>query len=278
MATTAAGLLQLLTIFTGNANRTLGYSTIPTNQCPRGLAVADFNGDGLNDIAYADAPCDEAPTLLTDIAIKLGEGAGKFGAEEAVYQNLERFRSPFAIKSTLGTKPDIVFSETENNGGNLVLELLTNTSAGDFPGCGPSGFAEGVKVCAPGATATSPVKFSVGAAGPTPMRTAQVWVDGKKAAEQLTHAFSNYSFLDTSVPIAAGSHRIAVLGTGWDGTQQKKTFTLTVGSGASCSAPTSPGVHLCAPASGASVSSPVAIQATAKVTGTFAGWRSGSTA
>ncbi len=259
----SAGLLQLLTIFTGNANRTFGYSTIPTNQCPQGLAVADFNGDGLNDIAYADAPCDEG-NPPTDIAIRLGEGAGKFGAEEAVYQNLEQIQVPFAIKSTLGTKPDIVFSETENNGGNLVFELLTNTSDGAFPGCGASGFAVGVKVCAPAATSTSPVKFSVGTAGPTPMRTAQVWVDGKKAAEQLTHAFSNYSFLDASVPLAAGSHRIAVLGTGWDGAMQEKAFTLTV-SGTSCSAPTAAGVHICAPASGASVSSPVTIQAASTI-------------
>ena len=89
------------------------------------------------------------------------------------------------------------------------------------------------------------------------------------SAEQLTHAFSNYSFLDTSVPIAAGSHRITVLGTGWDGTVQKKAFTLTV-SGTSCSVPSSAGIHICAPASGSSVSSPVQIQATSKVTGTIA--------
>ena len=107
-----------------------------------------------------------------------------------MYQNLGAIETPFVIKSTLGTKPDIVFSAVYNDGSNEASELLTNTSGGAFPTCGPSGFAEGVQVCAPGATATSPVKFSVGTGGPTPMRTAQVWVDGKKTAEQLTHAFS----------------------------------------------------------------------------------------
>ena len=102
------------------------------------------------------------------------------------------------------------------------------------------------------------------------MRTAQVWVDGKKTAEQLTHAFSNYSFLDMSIPLAAGKHSITAFGTGWDGALQEKKFTLTVSGGASCSAPTSPGVHVCAPASGSTVSSPVHVQAVGKVSGTFA--------
>lgn len=98
------------------------------------------------------------------------------------------------------------------------------------------------------------------------MRTAAVWVDGRKVAEQLTHAFSNYSFLDASVTLAAGSHSVTVFGTGWDNTLQQKSFTLTVSSGA-CSAPTSAGVHVCQPGSGATVSSPVAIEAAATITG-----------
>ena len=83
------------------------------------------------------------------------------------------------------------------------------------------------------------------------MRTAAVWVDGKKVAEQLTHAFSNYSFLDASVSLAAGSHAITVFGTGWDNTLQPKSFTLTVGSGGSCPAPSATGVNLCQPLNGA---------------------------
>jgi hypothetical protein len=79
------------------------------------------------------------------------------------------------------------------------------------------------------------------------MRAAAVWVDGKKVAERLTHAFSNYSFLDASIPLAAGSHAITVYGIGWEDTLQQKSFTLTVGSGASCSAPKFPGCP-CLPA------------------------------
>ena len=60
------------------------------------------------------------------------------------------------------------------------------------------------------------------------MRAAAVWVDGKKVTEQLAHAFSNYSFLDASIPLATGSHAITIYGTGWDDTLQKKSFTLNV--------------------------------------------------
>ena len=46
--------------------------------------------------------------------------------------------------------------------------------------------------------------------------------------------------------------------------------TFTIGGSGSCSAPTSAGVHICSPASGSTVSSPVMVQATANVTGTIA--------
>jgi hypothetical protein len=46
--------------------------------------------------------------------------------------------------------------------------------------------------------------------------------------------------------------------------------TFTFGTNGSCSAPTSAGVHICSPVAGSSVSSPVKVQATAKVTGTVA--------
>jgi hypothetical protein len=94
-------------------------------------------------------------------------------------------------------------------------------------------------------------------------------VDGKKMAEQLTHAFSNYSFLDASIPLSIGSHSVTLFGTGWDNTLQRKSFTLQVASGG-CSAPGSAGVHVCSPASGSTVASPVQISAVGKVTGTFA--------
>jgi hypothetical protein len=267
--------LPKLAVFSGNSNRTLSYSSLSTNQCAGVVAVADFNGDGLNDLAYGEGSC--STLVFGNFVIKPGTGSGKFGAEQTIYQNLYNIYQPYAVRTTTGTKPDLVFTEdtaAHNNPATNppeALILLANDSTGSFPGCGVTGIAEGLRICTPSATASSPVKFSVGAAGPAAMRTAAVWVDGKKVTEQLAHAFSNYSFLDASIPIAAGSHAITIFGTGWDDTLQQKSFTLTVaGSGGSCSAPTSPGVHVCAPANGSSVSSPVQVQAAATITGTLA--------
>ena len=99
------------------------------------------------------------------------------------------------------------------------------------------------------------------------MRTVAVWADGKKIAEQLTHAFSNYSFLDSSVSLAAGSHSVTVNGIGWDGSHQTKSFTLTVSGSSTCAAPSSTGINVCSPAENASVSSPVKVNAMATVSG-----------
>jgi hypothetical protein len=261
----------MLALFAGNANRTLSYSNISTSQCAGQPAVADFNGDGLNDLAYNVSSCASYPAANgnMNLVFRPGESSGSFGQEQTIAQSVNGGFPLSAIRSTTGTKPDLLFNEvTSSTTSTVTIELLTNDSTGAFPGCGLSGMAEGVQICSPaGTSSTSPVQFSVAAAGPTPMRTAAVWVDGKKVAEQLTHAFSNYSFLDASVALAAGSHAVTIYGTGWDNTLQEKSFTLNVGSGGSCSAPTSPGVHVCQPASGATVATPVQIQATSTITG-----------
>ena len=104
------------------------------------------------------------------------------------------------------------------------------------------------------------------------MRKVEVWADGKKQAEQFAGAFSDYAFFNNSIALAAGSHKITVYAAGWDNSLQSKVFTLNVGSmSSSCSAPSSRGVHICTPpASGSTVSSPVQVQAAARVTGTIA--------
>jgi hypothetical protein len=153
----------------------------------------------------------------------------------------------------------------------MRVSLLENTSTGSFPGCGTAGAAVGINVCAPtGSSASSPVKFSISGSGPTAMRTVAVWADGQKVAEQLTHAFSNYSFLDQSVALSAGAHNITIYGTGWDNTLQQKSFTLNVGGSSGCGAPSSPGVNICKPVNGSTTPSPIEVQAAANITGTLA--------
>ncbi len=174
------------------------------------------------------------------------------------------------LRDNRDTKADLIVPEQNTPNGTATLVTLLNDTAGNFPTCNAPNAAVGIAVCSPStSSAVSPVSFAVGAAGDTPMRDVQIWIDGKKQAEQLPGAFSNYSFLNATLPVAAGSHRLAILAVGWDGSTESKVSTLDVASSSSCSAPTSAGVHVCLPASGSTVSSPVQVQATSKVTGTI---------
>jgi hypothetical protein len=91
----------------------------------------------------------------------------------------------------------------------------------------------------------------------------QIYIDGVK---QYQIAGSS---VNTSLPLVAGTHRITVLAQDSAGTFQSTVYVTVSSTSGACSAPTSPGVQICQPASGTTVSSPVAIQAASNVTGTF---------
>jgi hypothetical protein len=45
--------------------------------------------------------------------------------------------------------------------------------------------------------------------------------------EQLD-GFSRYSFLDKSISLTPGSHKVTIFAAGWDNWLEQKTFTLSV--------------------------------------------------
>ena len=264
----------------GNANRTLTFVNVPTSNCPINPTAADYNGDGYNDLAFAEGACPSAGSIITgplSYVIRQGSSAGTFGSEQTIYST--PYQSGFdlqTLKSTQGSKPDLVLTrdDTSNyNAGPTSVELLSNTSSGVyFPPCNTAAMGEGITMCQPtGSSSTSPVYFSIAAAGPTRMRTAAVWVDGQKKYEQLMHAFSHYSYLNESISLSSGTHSVTIYGTGWDNTLQKKSFTLTVsGTGTGCAPPSNPGVRICMPANGTTVNSPTQVLASADLPGTLA--------
>jgi hypothetical protein len=272
------------TVYYGQSNGTVERAEVPiTGGCPIDYpVVADFNGDGIPDIAFGGLDCDSVQP--TSVSILFGKGNGEFGSQTSIYTftpppgpYLFQSYPPHILRGNRDTKADLVFSqqniaETTNRPptSNHIITLL-NTTMGNFPTCSAPNAAVGINVCSPaaGSSVSSPVNFAIGASGDTAMRKVEVWADGKKQAEQLTGAFSDYSFFNNSIPLAAGSHSITVFAAGWDNSLQSKVFTLDVTS-SSCSAPTSAGVHVCTPTNGATVSSPVQISAAGKVTGTLA--------
>jgi hypothetical protein len=135
---------------------------------------------------------------------------------------------PIALRGDRNSKPDVAFgvcADDECLGTNF--QILLNTTSGAFPTCAPPNAFEGINVCSPSSSASSPVAFHVGAAGQVPMRKVEVWVDGTKKVEQLD-GFSHYSFLDNSISMTPGSHQVTIFAAGWDNWLEEKTFTLSV--------------------------------------------------
>lgn len=271
------------TVYYGHSDGTVQRAQVPTSGCPIDIpVVADFNGDGIPDIAFGGIDCQQ--TQPDSMSILLGKGNSQFGSQTSIYN----FTAPaggytyyaypaYGLRGNRDTRADLVFSQQNSTLGanrtptsNHIITLL-NTTAGNFPTCNAPNAAVGINVCGPasGSTVSSPVSFAIGASGDTPMRKVEVWSDGKKQAEQLAGAFTDYAFFNNSIPLAAGSHKITIFAAGWDNSLQSKAFTIDVAS-SSCSAPSSAGVHICTPASGSTVGSPVQVQAAAKVNGTIA--------
>lgn len=226
-------------------------------------AVADFNGDGINDLAVL-----ENVNGTQEIGIKTGSADGTYAPEQYVYNG-----SSVPLEGLMAGRYDrdrqadlVVKNETDgsfNGSGDFVF--LHNTTGGSTPSCAPPNSARGIVICAPTTNSDGSTHIQVGAAFTSPLRKTEIWVDGVKKAQSF-YAYATYAFLDTIVSLASGSHTIDAYAVTYDGRVEKASLTFTAGSagggGGSCSAPSSPGaVHICSPIYGSTVDSPVTFQA-----------------
>lgn len=155
--------------------------------------------------------------------------------------------------TTLNVAPGtpITAVEVEANG---VTRSATVTPSSEQTCDAPS--SPGVNVCKPtqGENVASPVEFLASGTGASgSVNHLELWIDGTK--------IGNYSgsSMDTQVTEAAGSHTATVIEVDSDGNYVKSTpVTYTVGgTTGGCTAPSSPGVHVCSPANGSTDTSPV---------------------
>lgn len=124
----------------------------------------------------------------------------------------------------------------------------------------PSGCSatSGVKICAPvsGSTVGSPVQFVAAAASGAPITAMRIYIDGVSAYTGST------SSLNTSLPVAAGTHNVIIQAWDTTGAVVKSSVTINVGTPSpnppptACQAATT-GVTVCSPAQGTATSSPV---------------------
>jgi hypothetical protein len=268
---------------TGRPDLLVPFSAVPGVDQPNGVIALANNGGGsfssvqLNvDHIYSTgtkaAEGDLTGTGLHSIILPIDADDSSnqlFGAFAVFVQTTKGgFTGPFYFMGSYGGAPeraavadfngdkrlDWVAGDFENNNLDLYLNATSSSTCSFFLGSGA------VHVCAPtsGATVPSPVVIGAsGTGGTLPIVAMKAYIDGSQVSS------TNTNTMNSSVAEAAGNHQLAV--NAWDvnGVVYQTIVNFTVGSTATCSKPTSAGVHICAPAAGSTVSSPVAISAAA---------------
>jgi hypothetical protein len=147
---------------------------------------------------------------------------------------------------------------------NRLQRLDFTYTIGSSGSCATPTTATAVSICAPANSSTVASPVHVSAAGGSAVTFMEVWVDGTKWFQNSGNQVS------TDLPLGNGAHTMTVFGRNGS-VVGKATVTFTVSSGGStCSQPSSAtATVICAPANGASVSSPVSVQARGGANVTF---------
>lgn len=220
---------QGIVVFYGSSARTFTERRSSTGFLWRYPEVADFNGDQRQDIAMIT---DDAPNSTFGFDVGTQKLSDSFASPQ--YFTLGPFPqvrglvpARFLLTGDYDRdgKPDLM---TVSDNDKTLFVALNTTTAAKFPKCLPSG-AQSVHVCSPvaGAKVKSPVSFHVGASNFTPIRKVEVWVDGKKEKETF-FSYSDYSYMDTKISMASGSHSVSVFAVGYDSDFIKNSFTINV--------------------------------------------------
>ena len=234
------------------------------------VVMADFNGDGRMDLAVAASNSSDTSEMLYLLA---GANPGEFTFQTFPLQQFgsqQFYSNPVVAAENHDAKPDIVINQATSITATTssITTQLNGETEGVFPNCSYGGSGNGILLCVPAinGTTSSPVSFSATANSFGQLRKIELWVDGKKLGEQF-NVWEHNGYFDLSASVAAGTHNATLYAADIDNRLSHLNFSFTVGS--TCTAPTSYGVNVCAPANGSTVSSPVQVSAAAKIVGTL---------
>jgi hypothetical protein len=230
------------------------------------LAMADFNGDTRMDLVGIPTEAVPGNEILFLLA---GTAEGTFTPQAGGLPASGSGGAPIVGDFNFDTRPDALSLVEATTTTTVIADLLNTTGGGNWGGCAYPKAGMGINVCMPASSTASPVTFNASANSFGQLRKMELWVDGKKVAEQ-HHTWGSRAWFNlTGTTLASGIHRGVIIAADIDNRLQQTVFNFTVG-GAACLIPSTAGVNICSPASGSSVSSPVQVQATSKVTGTIA--------
>ncbi len=262
------------------------------------LAVADFNGDGKNDIAVlaynylthqtnlyvytnngsSNSSCNAPTTANTNIICQPAQGSTVASSPVTVTaaSNVSGFtlnRLYLDNVSVYQTTSQTVNTPITASNGNHTLVLVsynnsgqafdytTTFTVGSSSGCLPS--APGVNICQPasGATENSPVTFTAGAVAQAGYITAlRFYVDNVAVATAYNSANSTSFQTTQSVAISAGSHNLVTVAYESTGAALTASESFTVAANTKCY-PSTAGAMICSPVPNATVNSPVEVSA-----------------
>lgn len=168
------------------------------------------------------------------------------------------FRLRFALL-VLGTIavaqiPQAAFGVASKLPSAPVMAVLSGTTTA-ATSCTASTTIPSVTICSPTSTSGSPIRISAAAVSSTSVNYMAVWLDGSKVYQVSANT------VNTTLPAAAGTHRVTVQAKDSAGTLFAKTVYTTVSASACLPGNTVPSVTICSPTS--SSSAPIHVSAAA---------------
>ncbi len=202
--------LELLYGQTGRTFLNASYGGIPSGYGIGTLAMADFNGDGQMDLVGFNSGYSPASGAFFQLAFFLAGGSpGEF--------TTQTYTLPYYTSNTnvaVGDfngdrKPDVAIVQSPNPGGSGAATIsagINETAGGYFGSCNYPKTGQGIRLCSPsGPSSANPVSFQAAANSFGQIRKFELWLDGKKIADDY-HSWGHYGYFDLNTSLPAGSH------------------------------------------------------------------------
>jgi FG-GAP-like repeat len=228
-------------VYYGDTSRQFASRTsILIGRCiDNAASVADLDGNGYNDLIVQEHDCSNPNTGPLYVDVLTRNSNSSYNPDQTVYWaqsvNGVKYQLPYppeVLRANTDSKPDLLVTQCADDrcDGYLTTTQFNTTEPYNIL-CYPPNGTHGINVCTPPAgpqySTSSPVTFNIGASGSVPQRDVEVWIDGKKVAEQID-GFSDYTFLYQTLAVSPGQHQVDVYAAGWDQSTQRKSFTLWI--------------------------------------------------
>jgi hypothetical protein len=216
-------------------------------------AEGDLQGTGLHSIILPVAYSTQT-SLFSAFAVFTQPSKGVWNGPIYLAGNFNGTAAAAAVADfNSDNRPDIAGAGGEDSHMYVFMNTTSPRDCAFFAGAG-------VRVCSPtpGASVKSPVPASISANGtPFPIVAIKAYFNGTLVSSSETNTL-NFTIVEPP-----GNYQLAA--NAWDSNDKvyQTIVNFTVPATATCSVPTAAGVHICAPAQGATVNSPVAISAAA---------------